>query len=89
MRFRGGGRSEEVVGELVLCQDFLSVFKATRRFLCVVTNGVSFPFDKVPVSSAPFLVTHDCFYLVFFFTFDKVKGWFHKVGAVGLSLAIR
>jgi len=83
------GRSEEVVSELVFSQDFLSVFKATCRFPCVVTNGVSFPFDKIPVSSTPFLVAHDHFYFVFFFAFDKVRGWFHKVGAMGLDLMIR
>jgi len=89
MRFRGEGRSDEVVGELVFCQDFLSIFKAAHRFSCVVTNRVSFPFDEIPVSSTPFLVAHDRFYLVFFFTFNKVRGWFHEVGAMGLGLAIR
>jgi len=89
MRFRGEGQSEEVVGELVSSQDLLSVFKATHSFPCVVANGVSFPFDEIPVSLTPFLVARDCFYLVFFFTFDKVRGWFHEVGAMGLSLAIR
>ena len=89
MRFRGEGQSEEVVGELISSQDFLSIFKATRRFPCVVTNGVSFPFDKVPVSLAPFLVARDHFYLIFFFTFDKIRGWFHEVGAMGLGFTIR
>ena len=88
MRFRGEGRSEEVVGKLVSSQDFLSVFKAACRFPCVVTNGVSCPFDEVPASLAPFLVAHDRFYLIFFFTFNKIRGWFHKVGAMGLSLVI-
>jgi len=67
------------VGELVFCQDFLSVFKATCRFPYVVANGVS---------SAPFFMAHDCLYLVFFFAFDKVRRWFHEVGAVGLGLVI-
>jgi len=89
MRFRGEGQSEEVVGELVSSQNFLSIFKAIHRFPCVVTNGVSFPFDEILVSSTPFLVACNCFYLVFFFTFDKVRGWFHEVGAVGLGLTIR
>ena len=78
-----------MVNELVFSQDFLSVFKAARRFPCVVTNGVSFPFDKIPVSLIPCLVAHDHFYFIFFFTFDKVRGWFYEVGAMGLSLAIR
>ena len=89
MRFRGKGQSEEVVDELVFSQDFLSIFKAACRFSCIVANGVSFPFDKIPVSSTPFLVAHDHFYLVFFFTFDKVRRWFYKIGAVGLSFMIR
>jgi len=77
-----------VVGELVFCQDFLSIFKAACRFPCVVTNGVSFPFDKIPVFLAPFLVACGCFYLIFFFTFNKVNRWFHEVGAMGLGLMI-
>jgi len=83
------GGSEEVVSELVFSQDFLSIFKAVRRFPCVVTNGVFFPFDEIPVSSTPFLVAHDCFYLVFFFAFNKVRGWFREIGAMGLGFAIR
>ena len=75
--------------ELVSSQDFLSIFKATCRFPCIVANGVSFPFDEVSVSLTPFLVACDCFYLIFFFAFDKVRGWFHEVGAIGLSFAIR
>jgi len=89
MRFRGEGQSEEVVDELVFSQDFLSIFKAAHRFPCVVANGVSFPFDKISISSTPFLVVHNCFYLVFFFAFNKVRGWFHEIGAVGLSFMIR
>ena len=83
------GRSEEVVSELIFSQDFLSVFKAVCRFSCVVANGVFFPFDEIPVSLTPFLVVHDCFYLVFFFAFDKVRRWFREIGAMGLSFAIR
>ena len=77
------------MSELVLRQDFLSIFKAARRFPCVVANGVSFPFDEVSVSLAPFFVAHNCLYFIFFFAFDKIRGWFHKVGAVGLSFMIR
>ena len=77
------------MSELVFNQDFLSVFKAVRRFPCVVANGVFFPFDEIPVSSTRFLVAHDRFYLVFFFTFDKVKGWFREIGAMGLGFTIR
>ena len=89
MRFRDEEQSEEVVGELVLCQDFLSIFKATCWFPCVVANGVSFPFDEVPVSWATFLVAHNCFYLIFFFAFNKIRGWFHEVEAVHLGFMIR
>ena len=83
------GKSEEVVSELVFSQDFLSIFKAVRRFPYIVANGVFFPFDKIPVSSTLFLVAHDRFYLVFFFTFNKVRGWFREIGAVGLGFMIR
>ena len=75
--------------ELVSSQDFLSVFKAARRFPCVVANGVFFLFDEVSVFSTLFLVACDHFYLIFFFTFDKVRGWFHEVGAVDLGFMIR
>jgi len=77
------------VSELVFSQDFLSIFKAVHRFPCVVTNGVFFPFDEIPVSSTPFLVVHDRFYFIFFFAFDKVRGWFCEIGAMGLGFAIR
>jgi len=77
------------VGELVFHQDFSSVFKATWWLPGVAANGVSFLFDKILVSSAPRLVVRDRFYFVFFFTFDKVRRWFHKVGAMGFGLAIR
>jgi len=56
MRCGGEGWSKEMVGELVFHQDFLSVFKATRRLPGAVANGISFPFDKIPVSSASRLV---------------------------------
>jgi len=83
------GRSEEVVSELIFSQDFLSIFKAVSRFSCVVANGVFFPFDEIPVFSTPFLVVHDHFYLVFLSAFDKVRRWFHEIGAMGLGFAIR
>ena len=77
------------MSELVFSQDFLSVFKAVHRFSYVVANGVFFPFDEIPVSSTPFLVVHNRFYLVFFFTFDKVRRWFREIGVVGLGFTIR
>jgi len=89
MRCGGEGWSKEMVGELIFHQDFLSIFKATRRLPGVVANGISFPFDKIPVSSAPHLVVRDCFYFVFFFALDEIRGWFHEIGAVGLGFAIR
>ena len=88
MRFRGEGQSEEVVGELVSSQNFLSIFKAIHRFPCVVTNGVSLPLDEIAVSSAPFLVTCDSFYFIFFFSFDKVRRWFHEVRTMGFCFTI-
>jgi len=77
------------VSELIFSQDFLSVFKAVHRFSCVVANRVFFPFDKILVSSTPFYVAHDRFYFIFFFAFNKVRGWFHEIGAMGLGFAIR
>jgi len=77
------------MSELVFSQDFLSVFKAVRRFPCVVANGVFFLFDEIAISLTPFLVAYDRFYLVFFFAFNKVRGWFREIRAVGLGFAIR
>ena len=76
------------MGELVVVQDFSSVFKVARWFPCVVTNGVSFPFDKITVSSTPFLVTRDHFYFVFFFFFDKVRRWFYEVRTMSFCFTI-
>jgi len=87
--FEGGCCLEDVVGELIVVQDFSSVFKIARWFPCVVTNGVSFPLDEISVSSTPFLVTCDSFYLVFFFSFDKVRRWFHEVRTMGFGFTIR
>jgi len=69
-----------VVSELVLHQNFLSIFKATHWFPCVVANGVSFPFDEIPVSSTPFLVAHDCFYLNSSLPLTRSGGGFMKLG---------
>ena len=69
--------------------DFLRIFKAVRRFPCVVTNGVFFSFDEILVSSTLFHVAHDRFYLVFFFAFNQIRGWFREIGAVVLSFMIR
>ena len=86
--FEGGCCLEEVVGELVFLQDFLSIFKVAQWFPCVVTNGASFSFDKIAVSSAPFFVTCDSFYFIFFFSFNKVSRWFHEVRTMGFSFSI-
>ena len=87
--FEGGCHSKEVMGKLVFFQDFLSVFKVAWWFPYVVTNGVSFSLDKITVSSTPFLVTRDSFYPVFFFSFDKVRRWFHEVRTMGFGFMIR
>ena len=76
---------EDVVGELIVIQDFSSVFKVAQWFPCVVTNGVSFSLDEITVSFTPFLVICDSFYLVFFFSFDKVRRWFHEVRTMGFG----
>jgi len=86
--FEGGCHLEEVVGELIFLQDFLSISKVAQWFPCVVTNGVSFPLDKISVSFTPFLVTCDSFYFIFFFFFDKVRRWFHKVRTMDFSFTI-
>ena len=87
--FEGDCRLEEVMGELVFLQDFLSIFEVARWFPCVVTNGVSFPLDEIAVSSTPFLVTCDSFYFIFLFSFNKVRRWFYKVRTMGFSFTIR
>ena len=76
------------MGELIFLQDFSSVFKVARWFPCVVTDRVSFLLDKIVVFSAPFLVTCDHFYFIFFFSFDKVRRWFHEVWTMGFSFTI-
>jgi len=86
--FEGGCRLENVVGELIVIQDFSSVFKVAWWFPCVVTNGVSFPLDEILVSSIPFLVTHDSFYLVLFFSFNQVRRWLHEVRTMGFGFTI-
>jgi len=80
---------EDVVDELIVVQDFSSVFKVARWFPCVVTDRVSFSLDEISISSTPFLVTRDSFYFIFFFSFDQVRRWFHKVRTMGFSFTIR
>jgi len=87
--FERGCHLEDVVGELIVVQDFSSVFKVARWFPCVVTDGVSFPLDEISISSTPFLVTRDSFYLVFFFSFDQVRRWLHEVRTMGFGFTIR
>ena len=87
--FEGGCRLEDVVGELIVFQDFSSIFKVARWFPCVVTDGISFPLDEISISSTPFFVTRDSFYLVFFFSFDQVGRWFHEVRTMGFGFTIR
>jgi len=81
--------SEDVVDELIVVQDFSSIFKVARWFPCVVTDGVSFPLDEISISFSPLLVTRDSFYLIFFFSFDQVRRWFHEVRTMGFSFTIR
>jgi len=80
---------EDVVDELIVVQDFSSVFKVAQWFSCVVTDGISFPLDEILISFTPFLVTRDSFYLVFFFSFDQVRRWFHEVRTMGFGFMIR
>jgi len=76
------------MGELIVVQDFSSVFKVVRWFPCIVTDGVSFPLDEISISSTPFLVIRDSFYFVFFFSFDQVRRWFNEVQTMGFGFTI-
>ena len=53
-------------------------------FPCVVTFGVSLPFDEIlqPFQSSELSVCDDSFYFVFFFSIDKVRRWSGEVWAV-------
>ena len=53
-------------------------------FPCVVTVGVSLPFNEVlePFRSSELSVCDDSFDFVFVFSVDKVRGWLGEVWAV-------
>ncbi len=53
-------------------------------FPCVVTFGVSFPFDQIlkPFRSSELSVCDDSFDFVFFFPVDEIWGWLGEVWAV-------
>ncbi len=55
-----------------------------RRLPCVVTFGVSLPFDEIlqPFQSSELSVCDDSLYFVLFFSVDKVRRWSGEVWAV-------
>ena len=56
----------------------------------VVRIGVSLPLDQVLEGAPPSMASliYNVFYFVLFFSFDKVRRWSFKVGAVGGRLPI-
>ena len=60
-------------------------------FPCVVTFGVSFPFDEVLESSglSVLLVCNNSFDFILFFSVDKVRGWSSKVWAMRSCFVVR
>ena len=61
------------------------------RFPCVVTFGVSFPFDEILESfrSSELLVCDDSFDFILFFSIDKVRRWSGEVWAMRSCFMIR
>jgi hypothetical protein len=60
------------------------------RFPCVVTFGVSFPFDEIlelsgmsMMSVVPYLL-----HFIFFFSADEFQGWPHVVSSMGSGFMI-
>ncbi len=61
------------------------------RFPCIVTFGVSLPFDEIlkPFQSSELSVCDDSFDFVFFFSINKVRGWSGEVWTVRSCFMIR
>ena len=61
------------------------------RFPCVVTFGISLPFDEVlrPFRSSELLVCDDSFDFVFFFSINEVRRWLGEVWTVRSGFVIR
>ncbi len=61
------------------------------RFPCVVTFGVSLPFDEVLQSFLPseLSVCDDSFHFVFFLSINKVRRWSGEVWAVRSRFMVR
>ena len=57
---------------------------------CVVTFGVSFPFDEVLESSGPAMtsVVDDMLHFVFFFSVNQVRWWSGEIGSVCCGFSI-
>ena len=50
-----------------------SIFQVPLGFPCVFSRRVTFPLDKVHVSTSLTFVGGDCFHLMLMFSFDKVQ----------------
>ena len=55
----------------------------------IVTGGISFPFDEVYISSSLSFVSDYCLYLIFMFSFDKIRWGTWVVGSVNVVFMIR
>ena len=53
-------------------------------FPCVVTFGVSFPFDEILESSGPSMmsVIDDALHFIFLFSANQIRWWSGEVGSV-------
>src|SRR6266436_3115665 len=62
-----------------------------RWFPCVVTFGVSLPFDKIlqPFLPSKLSVCDDSFHFVFFFSVNKVRRWSGEVWAMRSCFMVR
>ena len=59
-------------------------------FPCVITFGVSFPFDEILESSGPAMtsVVNNPLHFVFFFLIDQVRWWMGEVRSMCCSFLI-
>ena len=59
-------------------------------FPCIVTFGVSFPFDEVLEPSGPAMtsVVNNVLHFIFLFTIDQVRWWSGEVGPVCCGFSI-
>ena len=65
------------------------MFQICLWFPGVFARRVIFPFDEELHLSVPFPMSDDCFYFLFFFSFDKVRWWKEIVRAVRVVFFVR